>query len=70
MAGKTSKALQSEEGHFVVLVEKRWPSKSSRADFFGGQGFENEKEFDYEYDDELNEEGEDQRRYTSGRRPG
>src|SRR5215472_3438315 len=61
MAGKMSKALKSEDGNFVVLVEKRWPSKSSRGDFFEGQGFESEKEFDYEYEDELAEEEEDQR---------
>src|SRR5215472_452207 len=61
MAGKMSKALKSEDGNFVVLVEKRWPSKSSRSDFFEGQSFENVKEFDYEYDEELSEEDEDQR---------
>ena len=59
MAGKTNKASQADERRFAVLVEKRWPSKNSRGDFFEGQGFE--KEFDYEYDDELNEEDEDQR---------
>jgi RNA polymerase primary sigma factor len=59
MAGKMNKASQTDERRFAVLIEKRWPSKSSRGDFFEGQGFE--KEFDYEYDDELNEEDEDQR---------
>src|SRR5947207_8996122 len=61
MAGKTSKASKSDDSRLAVLVEKRWLSKSSRGDFFEGQGFENEKEFDYEYDEELNEEDEDQR---------
>src|SRR5256885_9990704 len=61
MAVKANKALHSDEGRFAILVEKRWSSKSLRGDFFEGQGFENEKEFDYEYDDELNEESEDQR---------
>ena len=61
MAVKTNKELQGDESRFSVFVEKRGASKSSRSDFFDGQGFENEKEFDYEYDDEFKEEGEDLR---------
>ena len=61
MAGKTSRVLQSEECNLAVLVEKRCPTKKSRSDFFEGQGFESEKEFDCECDDELVEEDEDQR---------
>ncbi len=61
MPEKTNKVLKSSERRLAVLVESRWPSKSSRSDFFEGQGFENEKEFDYEYDEDLNEEEEDQR---------
>jgi RNA polymerase primary sigma factor len=61
MVVKTSKELQSDESRLAVLVEKRGASKSSRGDFFEGPAFEHEKEFDYEYDDELNEEEEDQR---------
>ena len=61
MAEKANKALKSSERRFAVVVESKRPSKSSRSDFFEGQGFEHEKEFDYEYDEELNEEEEDQR---------
>jgi RNA polymerase primary sigma factor len=62
MVEKTNKTSQVvDENRFAVLVEKRWHSKSSRSDFFEGQSFENEKEFDYECEDELNEEEEDQR---------
>jgi RNA polymerase primary sigma factor len=61
MAVKMSKELQSDNNSFTVVIDKRWPSESSRSDFFGGQGFESEKEFDYEYEDEFNEEEEDQR---------
>jgi RNA polymerase primary sigma factor len=60
MAGKTSKVVHNGENSVAVSGEKKRSSKSSREDSFEEQGFENEREFDYDYDDEVNEE-EDQR---------
>jgi len=60
MAAKINKASSSVESPVTVLVEKKRCSRSTNEDLFVEEVV-NDRDLSYEYEDELEEEGEDQR---------
>ena len=61
MAAKINKVSSSVDASVTVLVEKKRCSKAAREDVFAEEEVINGKDLSYEYEDEFEEEGEDQR---------
>jgi len=61
MAAKINKASSSAEASVAVLAEKKRCSRATSEDIFVEEEVVNDRELSYEYEDELEEGGEDQR---------